>query len=90
MKFYYDNDFIYKKFYNNVNKCNYENNNLNIKLITQKLLCSRLCFSDTNIILESDRTITSLLFHENIINVLTINELDIYLEILDNFIFFHF
>ena len=87
LKFYYDNDFIYKKFYNNINKCNYENNNLNIKLITQKLLCSRLCFSDTNIILESDRTITSLLFHENIINVLTINDLDIYLEILDNFIF---
>jgi len=87
LKFYYDNDFIYKKFYNNINKCNYENNNLNIKLITQKLLSSSLCFSDTNIILESDRTITSLLFHENIINVLTINELDIYLEILDNFIF---
>lgn len=87
LKFYYENDFVYKKFYNNINKCNYENNNLNIKLITQKLLSSSLCFSDTNIILESDRTITSLLFHENIINVLTINELDIYLEILDNFIF---
>ena len=87
LKFYYENDFVYKKFYNNISKCNYENNNLNIKLITQKLLSSKLCFSDTNIILESDRTITSLLFHENITNVLTINDLDIYLEILDNFIF---
>ena len=87
LDFYYKNNFIFKKFCNNINENNYENNNLNIKLITQKLLSKKLSFSDINVILESDRTITSLLFHENIVNILTINDLDIYLKILDNYIF---
>jgi len=87
LKFYYDNDFIYKKFYIDICNANFENNNLNIKLLTKKLLSSRLNFSDINIILESDRTITSLLLHENIVQVLNEKDLDIYLEILDNFIF---
>jgi hypothetical protein len=87
LEFYYKNNFIFKKFCNNINENNYENNNLNIKLITQKLLSKKLSFSDINVILESDRTITSLLFHENIVNILTINHLDIYLKILDNYIF---
>lgn len=86
--FYYENDFIYKKFYiHNVNGSNYENNNINIKLLTKKLLSNSYNFNDNNFILESDRTITSLLLHENIVKVISINELDIYLEILNNFIF---
>jgi len=87
LKFYYENEYIYKKFYIDICSANFENNNLNIKLLTKKLLSSRLNFSDINIILESDRTITSLLLHENIVQVLNEKDLDIYLEILDNFIF---
>jgi hypothetical protein len=44
-------------------------------------------FDKINNILESDRTILSLLFHENIIQILDSNNLNIYLKILENFIF---
>ena len=45
------------------------------------------CFNNINNILESDRTILSLLFHENIIQILNSNNLEEYLKILDNYIF---
>ena len=84
--FYYNNDFIYKKFYiintNNINT----NNNINIKTITKTLLTKKedyLLFS--NNILETDRTIISLLFHENILQ-LNIN-LKCYIDILNNFVY---
>lgn len=84
--FYYNNDFIYKKFYiintNNINT----NNNIDIKTITKTLLTKKedyLLFS--NNILETDRTIISLLFHENILQ-LNIN-LKCYIDILNNFIY---
>ena len=44
-------------------------------------------FDKINNILESDRTILSLLFHENIIQILDNNNMNIYLKILRNFIY---
>tara|TARA_Y100000992_G_C21268949_1_gene495545 strand:- start:320 stop:1660 length:1341 start_codon:yes stop_codon:yes gene_type:complete len=89
LDFYYKNDFIYKKFFdiNFINTNLNYNNNLNIKLITKNILSNSYNFNDINKILESDRTIVSLLFHENIINVIDIKDLNIYLKILENFIF---
>lgn len=89
LDFYYKNDFIYKKFFdiNFINTNLNYNNNLNIKLITKNILSNSYNFNDINKILESDRTIVSLLFHENIVNVIDIDNLNIYLEILENFIF---
>ncbi len=83
--FYYKNDFIYKKFY--ISDVNFQyNNNIDIKNITKTLLTKKenYMFSSNNI-LETDRTIISLLFHENILQ-LNIN-LKCYIEILNNFVY---
>ena len=83
--FYYNNNFIIEKFYNHY-KDDYIQNNKNIKNITKTLLNKSYNFDDINSILESDRTIVSLILHENIIHLLD-NDLQTYLKILDNFIF---
>tara|TARA_Y100001970_G_C14213165_1_gene848082 strand:+ start:720 stop:2036 length:1317 start_codon:yes stop_codon:yes gene_type:complete len=84
--FYEKNDIIYKKFYQNFSS-NINEKNDNIKIMTKDFLENHYDFNKINNILESDRTILSLLFHENIIQILNNNHLDIYLKILDNFIF---
>lgn len=84
--FYENNDIIYKKFYENY-KTNINESNENIKIITKDLLENECRFDKINNILESDRTILSLLFHENIIQILGSNNLNTYLKILENFIF---
>ena len=84
--FYEKNDIIYKKFYENY-KTNINESNENIKIITKEFLENEYTFDKINNILESDRTILSLLFHENIIQILGSNNLNIYLKILENFIF---
>lgn len=84
--FYEENKIIYKKFYENY-KTNINNTNENIKIITKDFLENEYTFDKINTILESDRTILSLLFHENIIQILNGNNLEIYLKILENFIF---
>ena len=84
--FYEKNDIIYKKFYENY-IINLNDTNDNIKKITKDFLEKPYNFEKISNILESDRTILSLLFHENIIQLLNNKNLDIYLNILDNFIF---
>ena len=84
--FYEKNDIIYKKFYENY-KTNISESNENIKIITKDFLENEYTFDKINNILESDRTILSLLFHENIIQILGSNNLNTYLKILENFIF---
>ena len=84
--FYEKNDIIYKKFYENY-KTNINESNENIKIITKDFLENKYTFDKINNILESDRTILSLLFHENIIQILGTDNLNIYLKILENFIF---
>lgn len=86
--FYEKNERIYDIFYNNYNN-KINNNNFNIKSITKSFLEKYYDFSKLNSVLECDRTIVSLLFHENIINNLnqSSEHLDIYLKLLDNFIF---
>ena len=84
--FYEKNDIIYKKFYENY-KTNISESNENIKIITKDFLENEYTFDKINNILESDRTILSLLFHENIIQILGTNNLNTYLKILENFIF---
>ena len=83
--FYYKNDFIYKKFYITNTNVIYHNN-IDIKTITKTLLTKKedYLFSSNNI-LETDRTIISLLFHENILQ-LNIN-LKCYIDILNNFVY---
>ena len=83
--FYEKNNIIYKKFYENY-KTNINESNENIKIITKNFLENEYTFDKINNILESDRTILSLLFHENIIQILDNDNLDIYLKILENFI----
>ena len=77
---------IYNKFCDNYLPSINETNE-NIKIITKDFLENYYNFDKINNILESDRTILSLLFHENIIQNLDNKHLDIYLTILDNFIF---
>ena len=84
--FYEKNDIIYKKFYENY-KTNISESNENIKIITKDFLENEYTFDKINNILESDRTILSLLFHENIIQIIDSNSLNTYLKILENFIF---
>jgi len=84
--FYEKNDIIYKKFYQNFSS-NISERNDNIKIMTKDFLENYYDFNKINNISECDRTILSLLFHENIIQILNNNHLDIYLKILDNFIF---
>tara|TARA_B110000444_G_scaffold135194_3_gene126971 strand:- start:764 stop:2089 length:1326 start_codon:yes stop_codon:yes gene_type:complete len=86
ISFYEKNDIIYKKFYENYKSIKNDSNE-NIKIITKDFLENEYSFDKINNILESDRTILSLLFHENIIQILTTADMDIYLKILDNFIF---
>lgn len=91
--FYEKNNIIYKKFYENykinidTDEKNINENDDNVKIITKDFLENEFIFDKINNILESDRTILSLLFHENIIQLLNSNNLNIYLKILDNFIF---
>jgi hypothetical protein len=82
---YYKNNFIFERFYNYNDKINSEEKN--IKLITNNLLRTHNKFSDSHKILDSDRTIVSLMFHENIINILAPKDYEIYLELLDNLSF---
>ena len=82
---YYKNNFIFDRFYNYNDKINSEEKN--IKLITNNLLRTHNKFSDSHKILDSDRTIVSLMFHENIINILAPKDYEIYLELLDNLSF---
>jgi hypothetical protein len=84
--FYEENNIIYNKFCDNYLPSINETNE-NIKIITKDFLENYYNFDKINNILESDRTILSLLFHENIIQNLDNKHLDIYLTILDNFIF---
>ncbi len=84
--FYEKNNIIYKKFYENY-RTHINNTNENIKIITKDFLENEYTFDKINNILESDRTILSLLFHENIIQLLNNSNLEIYLKILDNYIF---
>ena len=85
LDFYYKNNFIYDKFYNFYQE-DIINNSKNIKNHTHKLLNKNYNFNNINSIIESDRTIISLIFHENIIYLLKDN-LKLYLKILNNFIF---
>ena len=84
--FYEKNNIIYKKFYENYME-NINETNKNIKVITKDFLENEYNFDKINNILESDRTILSLLFHENIIQIIDKNNWNIYLKILENFIF---
>tara|TARA_B110000259_G_scaffold33107_1_gene36515 strand:+ start:1859 stop:3175 length:1317 start_codon:yes stop_codon:yes gene_type:complete len=84
--FYEKNNIIYKKFYENYT-LNVSETNENIKIITKDFLENPYDFTKINNILESDRTILSLLFHENIIQVLNGGNLEVYLKILENYIF---
>ena len=83
--FYYKNNLLKEIFINNNNN----NNNYNINCIksnTKLLLENKLNIKNINYILESNRTIVSLLFHENLIKLLNISVQD-YLQILDNYIY---
>jgi len=84
--FYEKNNIIYKKFYENYT-LNVSETNENIKIITKDFLENSYDFTKINNILESDRTILSLLFHENIIQILNGGNLEVYLKILENYIF---
>jgi len=85
--FYNKNKILSKIFYKKNHK--YKNNINNIKNITKKLLYENSNFNTINSILESDRTSVALLFHENIIKLISsdLNGLKIYLKILNNFSF---
>ena len=98
--FYEQNNLIYNKFYKKNNLLYNKLNNGCIKTITKNLLENHYNFNNINNILESDRTIISLLFHENIIKLFNNNnnnnnnndnndnnDISKYLEILDNYIF---
>ncbi|AET72893.1 hypothetical protein PGAG_00003 [Phaeocystis globosa virus 12T] len=86
LMFYEKNNIIYKKFYENYT-LNVSETNDNIKIITKDFLENSYDFTKINNILESDRTILSLLFHENIIQILNGGNLEVYLKILENYIF---
>jgi hypothetical protein len=82
--FYYKNNLLKEIFINNNNSDNY---NINcIKSNTKLLLENKLNIKNINYILESNRTIVSLLFHENLIKLLNISVED-YLQILENYIY---
>tara|TARA_Y100000768_G_scaffold384208_1_gene367815 strand:- start:1090 stop:2454 length:1365 start_codon:yes stop_codon:yes gene_type:complete len=83
--FYEKNDLIYKKFYKNCVLLKSENEN--IKNTTKNFLENKYTFNDVDNILESERTILALLFHENVIQLIDNKSLLVYLKILDNFIF---
>jgi Cdc6-like AAA superfamily ATPase len=91
--YFYKNDLIELKFITNNSNINNTsiNNNNNIKVLTKNFLYYKYSLQNLDVINYSDRTSLSLLLHENIIklfdNNLTQNELKIYKQILDNFIF---
>lgn len=84
--FYEKHNLIYKKFYIN-NNFSLNDTIENIKNVTKDFLHKNYTFNKLNLIQESDRTTLSLLFHENILQLITPKHIDIYLEILNNFIF---
>jgi hypothetical protein len=91
--FYENNNVIFEKFY--IKKFNIAlKNNNDIKVLTNNFLTNYYPIENTHYILETDRTILALLFHENIIsvfnNVFDKNILNIYLSILENYIFCDF
>ena len=53
----------------------------------KNFLENKYTFNDVDNILESERTILALLFHENVIQLIDNKSLLVYLKILDNFIF---
>ena len=84
--FYKNNDLILDKFYYNYNNSN--NNNLtNIKEITKDMISNYNDFSKVNNILETYRTMVSLLYHDYIIQLFNKyeNNIDLYLKFLDYF-----
>lgn len=81
--FYYKNKLLEQVFTSNNNY--YYNINC-IKSNTKLLLENKINIENLNYILESNRTIVSLLFHENLVKLLNIN-IEEYLEILENFIY---
>lgn len=85
IQYYYENDLINDIF---ENKNNNTNNNINcIKHNTYELLTNKINFDNFNYILECNRTIVSLLFHENIIKLFNKENYTVYLKILENYIY---
>ena len=93
LNYYYTNNIIEIKFDNSYNYCynSVKNSNANIKLLTKNFLEYNYCLKNLDIINFFDRTSLTLLLHENIIklfsNSLTLHDLKIYKEILQNYIF---
>lgn len=85
--FYYKNDLINNFLDTNYNNSITSNYETSIKIITKNLLQKYYNFNNIHLIFECDRTIISLLYHENIINLFENNNIDDYLQILNNFIF---
>ena len=76
---------------NNDNNDNNNDNQYNIKYITHNLLKNYYDFNNHYLINETNRTVVSLIFHENIISLLTElpfhKKINIYYKILNNFKF---
>ena len=93
LEYYYANNIIQLKFDNSYNYSynSIKNSNANIKLLTKNFLQYNYSLSNLDIINFFDRTSLTLLLHENIIklfsNFLTLKDLKIYKEILQNYIF---
>jgi hypothetical protein len=93
LNYYYTNNIIEIKFDNSYNYCynTVKNSNANIKLLTKNFLEYNYCLKNLDIINFFDRTSLTLLLHENILklfpNSLTLQELKIYKEMLQNYIF---
>ena len=86
--YYENNNLILSKFYDNFINIDYDIY-YNIKKVTHTLLTTYYKISDINKILDTDRTIVSLLFHENIIKLFNNRDnsykIKYYLLILENF-----
>ena len=93
LEYFYNNNFIQVKFDSSYNYSynSVKNNNNNIKLLTKNFLQYHYSLNNLDIINFFDRTSITLLLHENIIklfsNSFTLQDLKIYKEILQNYIF---
>ena len=93
LKYFYNNNIIQVKFDSSYNYSynSVKNNNNNIKLLTKNFLQYHYSLNNLDIINFFDRTSITLLLHENIIklfsNSFTLQDLKIYKEILQNYIF---